>query len=154
MKLFLKNRENKFEFMIYVYFGLMLLLYFGFIFLDNQRLNKSDLWLSKSLLTEVDVENISRLGMWASSFEFTFLALFIITMSIIIFRYRKNIKILNCFLIVNTILFIGIMALSYIIFLITSLPIGNLLQPLFAPVYFLGGLFIYLLWISKKRLIK
>ena len=134
-----------------MYFILMLLFYLGYLLLENYRLNNSAHWLSKTNLTEADVESIIQLGTWTSNFEFAFLALFMIAMCISIFGYRKNIENIKRFLFVNIILFIGITVISFVLLQVTQLPIGNLMQPIVIPTYLLGGLLIYMLWVSKKQ---
>lgn len=146
LSIFLKLKDSKYRNMFYVYSFLMVLFYMGYIFLDNHRLNKSELWLSKNSLTAEDVESINRVGMWTSSFEFLFIILFI-TMSILcLIKNREDKKILKQFLSVNILLFIGVVALGCLIFLVTPLPIGNIMQPLFIPTFIFGGLLLYLLW--------
>ena len=73
-----------------------------------------------------------------------------IAMCISIIGYRKNIKSIKRFLFVNIILFIGITVISFVLLQVTQLPIGNLMQPIVIPTYLLGGLLIYMVWVSKK----
>jgi len=106
--------------------------------------------MSKKLyLTKEDINNIIQLGKWTSNFEKMFLLLFIIVM--IISCYRKNIKVIIRFIAVNITLFVGIVVISYVLSLITTSPIGNLLEPLLVPVFLMGGILIYMLWLLKKR---
>ena len=132
---------------------LMLLFYLGYLLLENYRLNNSTHWLSKNNLTEANVESIIQLGTWTSNFEFAFLSLFTITMCISIFSYRKrkNRENIKRYLVINIILFIAITIISFVLLPFTQLPIGNLIQPIVIPTYLLGGLLIYMLWVSKKH---
>jgi len=148
-----KPSTNK---VLYAYYFLMLLFYFGYIILLNYRLNKSEFWSTKStnnILTQEDVETIIRLGRWTNSFELMFIILFVL-MSIIYFvknrKDRKDLVVVKHYLFGNTFLFIGIIALSYILVRITSLPIGNVLEPLYLPIYIFLGLLGYMLWGLKK----
>ena len=135
-----------------MYLILMPLFYLGYLLLENyKRLNNSPHWLSKTNLTEADVESIIQLGTWTSNFEFAFLALFMSAMCVSIIGYRKNIKSIKRFLFVNIILFIGITVVSFVLLQVTQLPIGNLIQPIVIPTYLLGGLLIYMVWVSKKK---
>lgn len=145
-------------FIFSTYFFLMLLFYSGYLLVDNHRLSQSELWLSKSSLTAEDVASITQVGRWASNFEVMFIVLFM-AMSILCFmRNRKDSKVLKQFLVVNMFLFIGVVALGCLIYFIKPLRaylpstlIGNMLQPLFIPIYISGGLLIYMLWKLIKR---
>jgi len=132
----------------------MWLLYIGYIWLTIYRLKRSPMLSKKLFLTQEDINNISQLGKWTSNFETMFMLLFIIAM--IISCYRKNIKAIIRFIAVNIPLFIGIFVVGYILFLITASPIGNLLEPLFLPIFLMGGLLIYMLWllIKKRKLVE
>ena len=148
----LLNKETKkFGILSPLYFILMLLLYLGYLLLENYRLNNSTYWSSKTNLTEADVESIIQFGTWTSNFEFVFIALFTIAMCISIFGYRKNRENIKRFLILNTALFITITIISFVLLPVTQLPIGNLMQPIVIPTYLLGGLLIFMLWVSKKH---
>lgn len=49
------------------------------------------------------------------------------------------------FLLVNAGLFLGIYAINYVIFILTKMPIGNLMQPLYLSFSVLVALFIYVI---------
>ena len=147
----MNKEKKKYRILFPIYFILMLLFYLGYLFLDNYRLNQSVHWLSKSNLTTADVERINQIGTWTSNFEFVFIVLFTIAMCISIFGYRKNRENIKRFLILNTALFITITIISFALLQVTKLPIGNLMQPIVIPTYLLGGLLIYMLWVSKKH---
>lgn len=152
MHFFSKSSGNKtFSKIFIVYFILMLILYYSYVLLDHHRLNKSLYWLSKSRITEQDFDAIKQLGSWVSTFETLFLILFMVAVLTIHILFRKNIKVLTHFLLLNVALFVGMALINYIVFLVTSLPIGNLMQPLIIPSYILIVLFIYVLglWIKK-----
>jgi len=125
----------------------------GYILLDSYRLNKSDYWITKSNLTQEDIQSISQLAAWQSIFEVMFLALFIIVASIIVFPNRKDKQMLKRFLFVHISLFMTILLLSYSLAFVTPSPIGNLTQPLITPTLLLGIILIYLglLMIKEKR---
>ena len=146
------NKENtKHGILFPIYFILMMLFYLGYLFLENYRMNQSVDWFSKSNLTQADVESINQLVTWTSNFELVFIVLFTIAMCISIFGYRKNRENIKRFLILNTALFITITIISLILLQVTQLPIGNLIQPIVIPTYLLGGLLVYMLWVSKKH---
>lgn len=150
MKPFSRFRENK---LFHVYFILMLLVYVGYIVLDNYRYKFSET-MKKSFFTQEDIHNFTQLGKWTSIFEIMFLLVFIVSM--IICCYKKDMKILKDFVLVNIALFIGIAGMGYVLSLITPTPIGNLLEPLLVPAYLIGGLLIYMLWrlIKKRKLVE
>ena len=147
----LNKGKTKYGILFPIYLVLMLLFYLGYLFLDNYRLNQSVHWLSKNNLTQADVERINQIGTWTTNFEFVFIALFTIAMCISIFGYRKSIEDIKHFLVVNIILFTGITIISLVLLQVTQLPIGNLMQPIVIPTYLLGGLLIYMLWVSRKH---
>jgi peptidoglycan/LPS O-acetylase OafA/YrhL len=146
----LNKEKTKYGIWFPMYFILMLSIYIGYLFLDSYRLNRSVHWLSKSNLTSADIESINLIGTWTSNFEFVFYALFIITMCISIIGNKKNTKNIKRFLLVSTALFIGIALISFVLFVVTQFPIGNLMQPIVIPTCLLGGLLIYLVWVSRK----
>lgn len=153
MFFFSKNSVNKASLNLFyiVYSMLMLILYYGYVLLDRHRLIKSKIYISKPSLTQEDSIAIERLGNLISTFEYSFLFLFIIAILIIHTLFRKNIKVITHFLLLNMSLFAGIVLINFIIFRFTHLPIGNLMQPLSYPSYILVGEFICVLclWIKK-----
>jgi hypothetical protein len=86
-----------------------------------------------------------------STFEIIFFIIFLITFMVIHIHKRKNTKILIHFLLLNTVLFIGIASMNYIISLVSSMSIGNLMQPLIWPTLVIIVLFIYVLFLRVKK---
>lgn len=136
-----------------VYSIIMFIVYYGYVLLDRHRLIQSKIYISKPSLTQQDSIAIERLGNLISYFERSFLYLFIIALLIILTLFRKDIKVNTHFLLLNMSLFGGIALINEIIFRVTHLPIGNLMQPLFVPSYILLGAFIYVLclWVYVRQ---
>lgn len=137
------NKEKSYTYVFYTYVGLMLLCITSYILLFNYRFKKADYWQSLDYLREEQLEQIQRLGNWNIALEMTFIILFLL---MVYFCFKKNSidkNILKQFLIVSTILFIGMIGLIYILSFLLSVPTLNLLVPLFIPVVILIGLIIY-----------
>lgn len=152
MHFFSDRNENKTfnkKFFI-VYSIIMLIFYYSYVLLDDYRLHKSYYWLSKSNLTEQDFNAIEQLGGWVSTFEKFFLFSFIIAAFIMHIVSRKNINRITHFLLFNTALFAGIALINYIISPVTSLPIGNLMQPVSSASFMLILFFVDLLCLRVK----
>lgn len=145
-----ENKDLKNQVVTYIYPMLMLVFYLGYILLERYRLSKSEFWISQKNITQEDIQSISHLGTWTYIFEVIFLALFIIGASIILFFYRKNTQVLRRFLLVNISLFITLLVISYTLSFLTTLPFGNLTQPLITPIFLLGILLIYFGFIMVK----
>lgn len=137
--------KGKNKIYMYIYFILMLLFYFGYIWMESHPFKPP----INNVLTQKDVENYIQLQKWPLYFEYMFLTLFILTM--IIYCFRRNIKIIIGFISVNIILFIGITLISYILYFTGSLNIGNLLDPLRIPMFLMGVLLIYMLCLRLLR---
>ncbi|MFD2042963.1 hypothetical protein ACFSTA_01425 [Ornithinibacillus salinisoli] len=137
-----KNREfkdiiaGKKGLIISTYIGFMLMFYLGYILLEIYRLNNSEQWRTTKFLTQEDIQSIRELGTWTSIPEFLFLGLFLLA-SILLFRYRKNKRVLSHFIIINLFLFLAIFLIGYLLSTFITAPIGNLTQPLILPTFFL-----------------
>lgn len=96
MSFFSKNSENKASLNLFyiVYSMLMFILYYGYV-LDRHRLNKSKIYISKPSLTQEDSIAIEQLGNLISTFEYSFLFLFIIAILIIHTLFEKILKSLH-----------------------------------------------------------
>lgn len=132
-----------------IYSIIMLLCYYAYIILEHYKMNKSELWLSKSSLTQNDLKSIEYLSGWTSKVEVLFIFLFIT--GFIVFRYifpekSKNLKI---FLLLNVCLFIFIFLIGYMFFS-ESVPVGNIIQPTIFPSIILIFMFVYFLWTRKR----
>lgn len=133
----------------YLWYLLMFFVYFGYVFLVNYQLNMSEIWLSKNGLTIEEVERINQLGMWINTFELTFIILFAIKSIFHIVKYRKNKKekkVVKQFIMINIILFVVIVGLSFVLTRFADIPIGNLLLPLFLPSIIFIALLTYMIW--------
>ncbi|WP_410771350.1 hypothetical protein [Fontibacillus sp. BL9] len=133
------------------YLILMTLVFYAYALLDNHRLNQSDYWASKSRITQEDVEAIQRLGTWVTSFEELFFAEFVIAFIVVHIYTLKNNKISLRFIGFNAALFMGIALINFIVFLATSMPIGNLMQPLLLPSSMVIVLFVYVQLLKLKK---
>ncbi|QOY34712.1 hypothetical protein AWH56_018565 [Anaerobacillus isosaccharinicus] len=120
----------------FLYIGLMLVFYLGFVLLDNNRINKSEHWLKTNYLTQEDIQRIQGLGTWTSVVEFLFIGLFILT-AITLFYYRKKRSALSYFIVLHLCLFLAIFGLGYVLSFFLTTPIGNLTQPLILPTFLL-----------------
>lgn len=133
------------------YIILMTIVYYTYVLLERHRLNKSFYLSAKNDITPEEFASIKQLGTWISTFEIIFFVSFLITFTVIYIHNRKNTKILMHFLLFNTVLFIGIALMNYIISLVSSMPIGNLMQPLIWPTLVIIVLFIYVLLLRVKK---
>ncbi|MCG3418143.1 hypothetical protein [Oceanobacillus jordanicus] len=152
MKLFNSKAERIYYI---VYTMMMLLLYLGYVALDNARLSKGAMIGNRSI-TESEWESISQMGAWTVNLEFIFLGVFVVMLSIMYFRSFKNKSVIKPFLVTHAALFMVILVLSFALLPVTSLPIGNLLQPLLSLAIitlFLISLFfvIFILRTMKKK---
>lgn len=141
-----------------IYFLIMLVSYSAYVLLDHYRLSRSELWLSKSSLSTEDAASIAQVGQWTANFEAIFITLFIAMSVFCLMRSRQDRKVLKQFLVVNMFLFTGVVVLGSLLYVFKPLPvylpdfpIGNVLQPLFIPIFIIGGLLIYLFWVSRKK---
>lgn len=134
----------------------MLLFYFGYTLLWNHRLNMSEHWQSRNFLTEGDFETITRFGKLTDGFEVMFYILFALISIVYFFRInkdRKDSSIVKQYFFGHTFLFITVVALSFIISLITNVPIYNLLSLLFLPISIFVVFLSYMLFgLIKLRL--
>ncbi|MBM6385232.1 cbb3-type cytochrome oxidase subunit 3 [Paenibacillus sp. PvP094] len=130
-----------------IYNVLMIISYCSYLFLENTRLSQSQHWLTEGTITQEDVKSIDQIGKWTSISETVFLILFVIAIIYVMYMYQK--KPARRFFIMNAALFIGLALISYMVSLNSSMPIGNLLQPVIIPSFLLIIFFIYNLW--KKR---
>ncbi|MGP3787513.1 MULTISPECIES: hypothetical protein [unclassified Paenibacillus] len=90
------------------------------------------------------------MGRWTSITESLFLVLFVLVMIIMITRYRRNVRKLIPFALWNVALFVGVGAFSLVGSQMTSMSVGNLVQPIIVPAFLLAALFIYVVWGLRK----
>lgn len=152
MKLF--NSKAKRIYYI-VYTMIMILLYLGYVALDNDRISKGEI-RGNGTITESEWESMSQMGAWTVNLEFIFLGLFIVMLSVMYFRSFKNKSVIKPFLVTHAVLFTVLVVLSFALLPVSSLPIGNLLQPLLSLAIitlFLISLFfvIFILRTMKKK---
>ncbi|MGQ8870676.1 hypothetical protein [Paenibacillus sp. TSA_86.1] len=130
-----------------IYMVLLLISYSMYVIWENTRLSHAQQWLSETNITQNGVDSISQNGRWTTLSESMFLVIFVIAMIVVMLRYQK--KPTNQFFIGNAALFVGIAVVSYVISLMSSMPIGNLIQPIIVPVFILVALYIYRLWKTR-----
>jgi hypothetical protein len=118
-----------------------------YVILVNTRLSHAQQWLSETNITQNDVDSISQLGRWTTLSESVFLIIVVLAMSVVMVRYQK--KSVNQFFIGNLALFVGFAVVSYVISLMSSMPIGNLIQPVIIPTFILIAVYIYRLWKTR-----
>ncbi|CDO03694.1 hypothetical protein BN988_02212 [Oceanobacillus picturae] len=152
MKLF-NSKAERIYYLIYTI--VMLLLYLGYVALDNARISKGAM-IGNGSITESEWESMSQMGAWTVNLEFIFLGLFIVMLSVMYFRSFKNKSVIKPFLVTHAVLFTVLVVLSFALLPVTSLPIGNLLQPLLSLAIitlFLISLFfvIFILRTMKKK---
>ncbi|MGY3716829.1 hypothetical protein ACWE42_15035 [Sutcliffiella cohnii] len=140
MKKSIQSIQNKFKVVSSVYFLLMLIVYSGYVFLFNFRMSKSEDWMSKSILTQENVETIAQFGSWSERIEILFIISFVLASVFFIFQ-----KQLLHFAKVNLLLTVSIFILSVVFYFVTSLTIFQLLLPLMNLAIFAVILVIYLL---------
>src|SRR5690625_1939683 len=124
-----QNKERSIGFkklMIYLYLGLMLLVYMGYILLDNYRLSKAEQWINTINLSQEDLESIHQLGFWTSMLEISFSVLMLLA-ALLFFRYQKTRKSFVTFIILHLCLFAAIALLAYALSFFLIAPIGNLI---------------------------
>lgn len=139
--------------MVYVYLALMGLTYGGYVWLTNYRMSMSEVWLSTSILTLDDSAMIGQLGRWSESLEVIFILLFVGMMIYCFFKRKTEPNIFKKFILVNVVLVVGIVFFSFIINEVTSLPLLNLVLPIFNVVGVTILLLIFLIieWFIKYR---
>ena len=130
-----------------IYTILLLISYSMYVILVNTRLSHAQQWLSETNITQNDVDSISQLGRWTTLSESVFLIIVVLAMSVVMVRYQK--KSVNQFFIGNLALFVGFAVVSYVISLMSSMPIGNLIQPVIIPTFILIAVYIYRLWKTR-----
>lgn len=132
---------------LHIYTILLLISYSMYVILENTRLSHAQQWLSENNITQNDVDSIRQLGRWITLSESVFLIIVVLAMSVVMYRYQK--KSVNQFFIGNLALFVGFAVVSYVISLMSSLPIGNLIQPVIIPTFILIAVYIYRLWKTR-----
>lgn len=130
-----------------MYTFLLLISYSMYVMLENTRLSHAQQWLSETNITPNDVDSISQLGRWTTLSESVFLIIVVLAMSVVMVRYQK--KPVNQFFIGNIALFVGFAVVSYVISLMSSMPIGNLIQPVIIPTFILIAVYFYRLWRTR-----
>lgn len=130
-----------------IYTFLLLISYSIYVILENTRLSHAQQWLSETNITQNDVDSISQLGRWTTLSESVFLIIVVLAIIVVMYRYQK--KPVNQFFIGNLALFVGLAIVSYVISLMSSLPIGNLIQPVIIPTFILIAVYIYRLWKTR-----
>lgn len=95
----------------------MLIFYYSYELLDYYRLQQN-----LDLTTQLD--------RWIFIFGTLFSILFFVAIFAMHIVFRKNIKRLTHYLLLNIALFAGIALINFIVFMVTSLRIGNLMQTL------------------------
>jgi len=133
-----------------VYIGLMLLVYLGYILLDNSRLKQSEQWINANNLTQRNIQSIEQLGFWASILEVAFLGLLVLA-TFLLFQYRKNGKILVHFITLHLCLFTAVFLIGYISSFFLIAPLGNLTQPLILSTFLLMLIVIYTVFVLMKE---
>ncbi len=156
MRLPMKLFNSKAEQIYYLVYKItMLLLYLGYVALDNYRISQGPI-RGNGTITESEWESMSQMAAWTINLEFIFLGLFVVVLSIMYCRSFKNKSVIKPFLVTHAALFMIILVLSFALLPVTSLPIGNLLQPLLSLAIitlFLISLFfvIFILRTMKKK---
>ncbi|SCY35956.1 hypothetical protein SAMN05720606_104122 [Paenibacillus polysaccharolyticus] len=130
-----------------IYTVLLLISYSIYVILENTRLSHAQQWLSETNITQNDVDSISQLGRWTTLSESVFLIIVVLAMIVVMYRYQK--KPVNQFFIGSLALFVGFAVASYVISLMSSMPIGNLIQPVIIPTFILIAVYIYRLWRTR-----
>ncbi|KGP84603.1 MULTISPECIES: hypothetical protein [unclassified Paenibacillus] len=133
-----------------MYLILMILFYGIYISLESDRIVQSQQWTSGGFISEQGIKSMSQMGRWTSITESLFLVLFVLVMIIMITRYRRNVRKLIPFALWNVALFVGVGAFSLVGSQMTSMSVGNLVQPIIVPAFLLAALFIYVVWGLKK----
>lgn len=123
------------------------------MWLFHYRISMSEVWMSKSILTPEDSAMIGQLGRWSENLEVIFVLLFVAMMIYCFFKRKTESNIVKKFLLVNVVLVVGIVFFSFIINQVTSLPLLNLVLPLFNVVGVTILLLIFLIieWFIKYR---
>ncbi|GAA0364911.1 FtsH-binding integral membrane protein [Bacillus horti] len=148
-----KKKKLTFQWVFYTYSFLMLLFYIAYVFITNDRFSKADQRMSGNPLSGAELENIRQSWMWTQIFENLFLVLFLLMCLVCIFiiSYKKDRNLYYQFMMTNSSLILGIIALSFVFNQTTMLPIGNLLQIIFIPIITFAIAYFYLLWVLRKK---
>lgn len=131
------------KFIISVYLGFMLLLYLGYILLDNYRLGKAE-QLVNTNLSQGDFQNIQQLGLRTSIFEVS-LSVVMLLAALLFLRYSKGKKPFVRFIILHLCLFAALLLIGYILSSFLIAPIGNSTQPIILSSFLLGLIVIIML---------
>ena len=137
--------------LFYIYFILMGLIYVAYVWLFNYRMNLSEVWLSKSIITSEDLAVIGQLGNWSERLEILFLLLFVGMMVFGLWKRRSDHNVGRNFLVVNAYLTIGIVVFSLVFARVTPLTFMDLMLPLLNLVNVVILIAIFLI---VERLIK
>ncbi|WP_223701621.1 hypothetical protein [Sutcliffiella deserti] len=144
-------KDSNYQRLFYIYFTLMVLIYGGYVLLFNYRMNMSEVWGSKNLITSKDSATIGQLGQWSENLEVLFIFIFIGMVLFCFFKRKSDSNIFRKFFVVNAFLSFGIVISSLVLSQITSLPLMNFMLPLIN----LAGIFILLLvYLSLEWFIK
>lgn len=129
----------------------MLLLYIGYVAMDTLRLNRADQFTHKAL-TPDELRSIDQVATWMIGFEVSFAILFLICSMVTIYRCIKHAdtQFIRVFTVLNIGLFLVVGIAGAGLSLVLPMPIGNLLQILFIPTYFLVALVLYTVYVTRK----
>jgi hypothetical protein len=123
----------------------MSLIYGGYVWLFHYRMNMSEVWQSKSIITPEDSAIIAQLGMWSEVIEVSFLLLFVGMVVFCFLKRQSERLIMRNFFGANAILALGIVVFSLVFNPFTSLTFMDLVLPLINLLGIIILLTIYLL---------
>ncbi|MCM3003626.1 hypothetical protein [Priestia koreensis] len=138
-----KSRDKK-SILFRSYLILMLLVYGTYAWIEVSKGKWYETAWTSSISAEKSFDHLNRLSTWTTKVDGFFILLFLVTMVVSVYRFNRTI--MARFMKTNLFLFFGTAFTGGVLFVITPLPIGNLLQPLFLPVVMTGGLFAYVKW--------
>lgn len=133
------------------YAVVMLLVYAGYVVMDYMRLSRGDVFGDLTNLTPTELESAKQLGMWTIGFEVSFALLFLICSIVTVYLYHKNedFQFIRLFTVLNIGLFLVVGLLGAGVSFIIPIPVGNLIQIVVIPTYFLVALVLYTLYTSR-----
>lgn len=137
--------------MVSFYAIIMLLLYIGYVVTDYVRLSRGEEFGNLTNLSEAQLASVQQLGIWTIGFEVSFALLFLIGCIVTVYLYRTNedLQFIRVFTMVNIGLFLLVGIIGAGLSFIIPIPIGNLIQIVVIPTYFLIALVLYTVYAAR-----
>ncbi len=151
MKLDVQNEQSAASKRVFsLYTIVMLLIYAGYVAMDTFRISRADQFVGG--LTPEELASIDQVATWVIGLEVSFAFLFLACSIITLYLFHKNedIQLIRNYTVLNIGLFLVVGLLGAGLSFVLPVPMGNLIQIIFIPTYFLVALVLYVIYATRK----